>query len=324
MVCEAWEREGKAAMTREQLAAEKVPALRKMAGKVGVVGASRMSKAELVDKLGDAMGLPAGREVDPLVAELEDTTVASLRRQALNLGVRGAARMNKAELVQILSAKSREVASAGADGGAATSGGQFASRKSDAPLGLSFGYPETYGVDRVVLLVRDPEYLYCYWDLSGDSWAWLIQQGMTNPANGWHRVLRLYDVTDGPLGTGPYHDIELNDVAREWYLAAPGQDRSYVAEFGYRSATGEWKAIARSNLVHVPRNTLSENYDVQYDRIYAEAFRIALGDGAGVGDQSYAGSRAEESMNDRLRRLVAESIGSSTFAGRPVEALKQG
>ncbi len=280
-----------------------------------------MSKAELVTLLGDAMGLAPEDAVDPQVAELASLTVMELRRAALNHGVTGAARMNKATLIDLLATLT---------GGetVADAASVPAEAPAPAPREVSYGFPETYGLDRVVLLVRDPEWMYCYWDISGDSWATLIQRGITNPANGWRRALRLYDMTgctaDG--GGGSFQDLELDELAREWYFQAPAPDRVYLVEFGYRSATGEWLVLARSNLVQVPRKAPSDDLDVRFGRLYDDAFRLSLGGSAetvGRGEFSFPGSRGAEEVAERLSRLLAASVGSAHFSGQLAEAMKR-
>jgi len=305
-------------MTRAELADMTVASLRKLAGEQGVVGASRMAKTDLVEALGDAMGLATEAPVDPKVAELESMTVMQLRRTALDQGVVGAARMNKAALIELLAQVTGEAA---ADTAASIPPEVTVS----TPREVSYGFPETYGIDRVVLLVRDPEWLYCYWDISGESWAKLIQRGITNPANGWKRVLRLYDMTGTTAaGAGSYTDLELDDMAREWYFQSPAQDRVFLVEFGYRSASGEFLVIARSNLVQVPRKAPSDDLDVRFGRLYDDAFRLSLGGSASVtsGAFSFPGSRGVEEVGERLSRLLEVNISSAHFSGQ-AEALKR-
>ena len=308
-------------MTRVELNEMTVAELRKLARPQGVVGASRMAKTDLVEAIGDAMGLPAEAPADPVVLELEEQTVMQLRREALDRGVVGAARMNKATLIELLA----PLLAAG-DATEAASVPPQEPAPAPAHREVSFGYPETYGIDRVVLLVRDPEWLYSYWDISGESWAKLIQRGITNPSNGWQRVLRLQDMTGRTLngGGGSFVDVELDDVAREWYFQAPVPDRVYLVEFGYRSASGEFLVLARSNLVQVPRKAPSDDLDVRFGRLYDDALRLSLGGAADVlGVGSFPGSRAGEDVTERLSRLLEVSVSSSAFSGQ-AEPAKRG
>lgn len=293
-------------MTRDDLLAESVAELRRLAGRQGVTGASRMKKTELAAAIADAMGL-AEREIDPLTEELEQTSVAKLRRMALDHGVRGAARMNKETLLSVLPPALSAQAEAG--------GSEVAeAREAAPPAAPPAGLPDSYGVDRVVLMVRDPEWLYTYWDISSDTWLTLIQRGITHPGNGWRPVLRLYDVTgagDGVEVGGHLAEYELDELAREWYLTAPAAGRAYLIEFGYCSATGEFLLIARSNSVHVPRKRPSEVADERWGHLYDEAYRLSLA--GGELDRSMASAE----VTRRLEALLEEGISSAHFSAHP-------
>ncbi|NUP98251.1 MAG: DUF4912 domain-containing protein [Armatimonadetes bacterium] len=293
-------------MTRAELNNLTVAELRREGRQRGVVGASRMRKEDLVATLAELLGLEPEYQ-DPQRAALESRTVMALRREALDRGVRGAARMDKATLVDLLSQQSAGEVPAG-ESSAVT---EAPAPRPAGPADLSFRFPDSYGVDRVVLLVRDPEWLYSYWDISGDTWASLIQRGITHPGKGWKRALRLYDYT-GALGSSNpadchVADIVVDDLAREWYFRAPLPDRVYVVEFGYLSPDGEFIVIARSNSVQVPRPQPSNIVDEQWGTLYDEAFRLSL---AGADPTRVQGS---VEAAKRLESLLEEGISSGHF-----------
>ncbi|NET50474.1 MAG: DUF4912 domain-containing protein, partial [Merismopedia sp. SIO2A8] len=106
-----------------------------------------------------------------------------------------------------------------------------------------------YGESRVVLMPRDPQWAYTYWDIPNEHKEDLRRQG------GQQLALRIYDVTDINLDYQSPHSIQeypCDELAREWYLPIPVSDRDYAVDIGYRCADGRWLVLARSAPVHVP------------------------------------------------------------------------
>jgi uncharacterized protein len=109
--------------------------------------------------------------------------------------------------------------------------------------------PEGYGESRIVLLPRDPQWGYTYWDISNEKKQELRYQG------GQQLALRVYDVTDIDINDRSPHSVQeypCDELAREWFLPIPVSDRDYVVDIGYRCADGRWLVLARSLPVHVP------------------------------------------------------------------------
>ena len=109
--------------------------------------------------------------------------------------------------------------------------------------------PAGYGESRVVLMPRDPQWAYCYWDIPNDHKEELRRQG------GQQLALRIYDVTDVDINHQAPHSIQeypCDELAREWYLPIPVSDRDYAVDIGYRCGDGRWLVLARSAPVRVP------------------------------------------------------------------------
>lgn len=109
--------------------------------------------------------------------------------------------------------------------------------------------PEGYGESRIVLMPRDPQWAYAYWDVTHEHKEELRRQG------GSRLALRFYDVTDINFGYQTPHSVqqyECDEVAREWYLPIPVSDRDYAAEIGYICGDGRWLVLARSAPVRIP------------------------------------------------------------------------
>ncbi len=116
----------------------------------------------------------------------------------------------------------------------------------DAELGE---IPGGYAESKIVLLPRDPQWAYAYWDITTEHKQELRAQG------GQQLALRLYDVTDINMGVQSPHSIQeypLDEMAREWYLSIPVSDREYLLDIGFRCADGRWLVLARSAEIRIP------------------------------------------------------------------------
>ncbi|MGG6265091.1 DUF4912 domain-containing protein [Leptolyngbya sp. AN03gr2] len=109
--------------------------------------------------------------------------------------------------------------------------------------------PDGYGESRIVLMPRDPQWAYAYWDIPNEHKSEVRNQG------GQTLVLRLYDVTDVDLNRQSPHSLqqfECDEMARDWYVPIPVSDREYLVEIGYLTGDGRWLMLARSLPVRIP------------------------------------------------------------------------
>jgi uncharacterized protein len=109
--------------------------------------------------------------------------------------------------------------------------------------------PAGYGESRIVLLPRDPQWAYAYWDIPIEHKNEIRQQG------GQQLALRIYDITDIDLNIQSPHSIQeyaVDEMTREWYIPIPVSDRSYTIDIGYRCGDGRWLVLARSASISIP------------------------------------------------------------------------
>ena len=147
-----------------------------------------------------------------------------------------------------------------------------------------FIFPESYGVNRVRLLVKDPEWLFAHWDVDPDIFA-SVRRDLGERAVSLSRLtLRVSDPVDGGAAT-----ILLPKGVRGWYFRADTAPRAYRAELGITLPTGEFRSLAASNTVGTPRvgpaKRVAET-TVRFDKAgthVAEAARAAAGNSVGPG-----------------------------------------
>ncbi|MBD2001377.1 DUF4912 domain-containing protein [Leptolyngbya sp. FACHB-541] len=121
--------------------------------------------------------------------------------------------------------------------------------------------PEGYGESRIVLMPRDPQWAYAYWDIPIGHKEELRQQG------GSYLALRLYDVTDLDLNHQNPHSLQqfsCEEMARDWYLPIPVSDRDYIVEIGYITNNSGWLMLARSAPTRIPPVYPSDWFEDQF------------------------------------------------------------
>jgi hypothetical protein len=110
-----------------------------------------------------------------------------------------------------------------------------------------FVFPSTYGVNRVRLLVKDPEWLFAHWDVSTRTLADVRSELGDRAAALSRLTLRVTDTMAGSVQV-----ILLPDDARAWYVRADVGPRSYRAEVGLTLPSGHFRSLAQSNTVITP------------------------------------------------------------------------
>jgi hypothetical protein len=179
--------------------------------------------------------------------------------------------------------------------------------------------PRSYGRDRIVVMVRDPFWLHCYWELTRQS----VQRAEAALGQEWHTarpILRLLDVTSEDTTSaaeGVVRDLDIHGGCNNWYIDVHSPPRSYRIDIGYLTKSGRFYVLARSNVVTTPRagvsDVIDENWtDIQqnYEKIYALS---------GGYDPGASSLELKKLFEERLRRPMGSpmltSFGSGAFGG---------
>ena len=192
--------------------------------------------------------------------ELEEMTLRQLRRVASVCGVSRYSRMRKSQLleeIQKIQSNTTHSPSTELEAQLTVEAGKFelgivVDLTAEELAGVDEGLgdlPGGYGDSRIVLLPRDPQWAYAYWDIPIEHKNELRHHG------GQQLALRIYDVTDINLDFQSPHSIQeypIDEMAREWYVPIPVSDRSYAIDIGYRCGDGRWLVLARSASVGIP------------------------------------------------------------------------
>jgi hypothetical protein len=115
-----------------------------------------------------------------------------------------------------------------------------------------FIFPESYGSNRVRLLIKDPQWIFAHWDVDPGLFSGLRAE-MGERAAALSRLT--LKVTDPEHGGGAV--IHLPEGARSWYVRVDRARRVYEAELGLTLPSGEYRVLARSNPVAPPHTGAS-------------------------------------------------------------------
>ncbi len=166
--------------------------------------------------------------------------------------------------------------------------------------------PSSYEETRIVAMIKDPEWVYTYWEVRSEDHV---------NYNLAHRrmALRIYDVTDvaefNSNNAHFFYDLDVYSDSRTWFIKVPESNRDYCIDIGYFDENGVFQVIARSNVVSVPRNSVSDIYDEHW-MIVEELYKLSGGDGKRL--QQNGSFEIEQMLAERMKMAISsESLISS-------------
>ncbi len=178
--------------------------------------------------------------------------------------------------------------------------------------------PGGYGKDKITLQVRDPWWLYCFWEITEHTWNNLINR-LKELFFSAKRMLRVYDVSHIVFNGNNAHrhfDVEISREQNNWYLDTGGSGRSWIVDYGLKLANGEFITIVRSNVVTTPIDGPSWITDEEW-MVPEEMFGRLYGMGFGLGRSSPVGKAWQERFKKALFSGILASPGI-TSAASPV------
>lgn len=179
--------------------------------------------------------------------------------------------------------------------------------------------PDNYGDDQIYLIVRDPYWIYSYWEIQ-DSYQ---REQLEKLGGNWENVvsvLRVYDTTDESQKTS-FSDVVLQNMVKCWYLNTQ-PNHSYFVELGLLHKDGRFICLAKSNHVTTPRSGMSEIIDdqwmsIDFDKMYA------LSGGFQVGKSS---AELRTLMEERFKNAITSGSGAGAVSSlsSPVKIKQRG
>ena len=177
----------------------------------------------------------------------------------------------------------------------------------------AFQLPDAYHHTHIVLLVRDPWWLFSYWEVTQEAESRVRTAIPAAERARTVSVLRVYDVTTGEE-RAPFFDITLRDLASTWYINVGQPNRAWIVEIGLRTPGGGFFRLARSNRVRTPRHGPSDVIDEEWMSLDDEYWKLfGVAGGFGIGKSSL---EIRERFREQLRAGLF-SGGASAFSRRP-------
>jgi len=171
--------------------------------------------------------------------------------------------------------------------------------------------PQEYGRHFIYVLVRDPYYIYTYWEIQTEP----QQEALSQLGGSWEQVksiLRVYDLTEKN-----FFDVELQGMATCWTLEVK-PNHGYVIEIGLLHEDGRFIVLARSNEVMTPRDEMSDVLDerwmgIDFDKMYA----LSGGFDIGHSSQELAMLMRERLVTGMTSGSGAGMVSSGSIVRRP-------
>lgn len=204
--------------------------------------------------------------------ELEKKNIAALRSLAKAHSIRLRPSMRKNEIISVLleslSPEGKREPAPLTEKEAVTASrmtehaGEGEAQEEGADIGVS-AYPKIpteYGVNQVVALVRDPWWIYSYWEVTQEG----IGETRRKLADSESRLaLRIYDLSERSDLTH-FWDIDVDRRIGNWYVDVGKPDRNFLIDVGMKSRSGAFATIARSSSAHTPPAGPSDRFDEEW------------------------------------------------------------
>lgn len=158
----------------------------------------------------------------------------------------------------------------------------------------SFEFPEQYNVTRLVLMLRDPEWAFAYWDISLHDRIYIHEREMGDAL-----LLRFEEEMTGPENRTPERvDLRVPLTDNRWYINIPRRGTRYSAQL-LIVGDSQSEVLAKSTSIEVPDGTLSPAF-ADLDSMETE-LTLALSSIQSLGVSEY------ERIPDRVLRHLDES-----------------
>ena len=118
--------------------------------------------------------------------------------------------------------------------------------------------PDRYNETKLVLMMRDPEWCFFYWDISDSDIAYHSLKDKRISVKIFH--VFGYDITNGEI----HKEIEVNYIYGDRYVNLAMPHAYFIGELGYYDENNRFIVLARSNMIYAPRDSISNVYDEEW------------------------------------------------------------
>jgi hypothetical protein len=142
---------------------------------------------------------------------------------------------------------------------------------------------------QMFVVARDPHWLFTYWDF---DYAEFPQQRQL--------LLQIF------RGTELETTIDINEIARNWYIPVQHADADYQVAFGWRAEDGNIHIVGEAGPTHTPPESISTQWDSQFATV---PFHLGFNFLMDVIETAKAKGEPLTQALARLQQAATESIG---------------
>lgn len=143
--------------------------------------------------------------------------------------------------------------------------------------------PKGYGKTSIVLLPRDPNWMFTYWEITEETVKEIQSNYGEDIFMNAQATLRMHEVN---VNREDYQSIRFVDVgvfldAKSWYLRADKESSSWFVELGLKMVNGRFISIAKSNRVNLPGRKVSDMVDEKWVTVKTDLEKVMEASGGG-------------------------------------------
>lgn len=128
-----------------------------------------------------------------------------------------------------------------------------------------YSLPTNYDENYLVLLLRDPNCFFAYWELNSEQMN-LIANICKCTWGEVPLILRVYDITginfDGQ-NIHSFFDVPIHPLSDNFYIKDVKANHSYCVDLGLIMSDGRFCTILRSNTIQTPRNSMADGSGIR-------------------------------------------------------------
>jgi hypothetical protein len=161
--------------------------------------------------------------------------------------------------------------------------------------------PTGYG--EMFLIARDPHWLFTYWDFDYSKFPTVRKL-----------FLEVYQ------GNELESTIDINEIARNWYIPVSAAASEYSVIFGYRDANVERTVVGKAGPARTPPESISPNWETEFATVpFHLSFNFLLDV---ISSARTQGQPLAESLARLQQAAIGSSEGVSSWGGEQVKVLE--
>jgi hypothetical protein len=176
--------------------------------------------------------------------------------------------------------------------------------------------PDEYGDTKICLMVRDPEWVYAYWEVNDGDRSRL---GIPRTGHNKRLIVRLYKVSGRAWpseGAHYFFDVEVSPYSANWYIRLPETGQDWIAELAALDENGNYIPICASNLATSPNGYISEDVDSEWMTVEETYLRLYGMAGGKMGkDGRVTGAAGTAGGSEGLARQISRQLQAGLRTG---------